>query len=35
MSEAKVAAGRKVAGLGEHTSAVLQEAGLSPVVDPS
>jgi len=35
MSAAKVAAGRKVAGLGEHTAAVLQEAGLPPVADPS
>jgi formyl-CoA transferase len=35
MSEAKVAAGRRVAGLGEHTGAVLQEAGLAAPVAKS
>ncbi len=29
MSEAKVAAGKRMATLGEHTRALLKEAGLS------
>jgi crotonobetainyl-CoA:carnitine CoA-transferase CaiB-like acyl-CoA transferase len=36
MSEAKVAVGARIAGLGEHTNAVLHETGLAPsVADPS